>query len=101
MSEGERPAVGRLRLELLAEIAVGSTTRVDLCRSIGPYAQGELVAVKRLQPELKDDPVLSKRFLDEVWMTSALRHENVVRVIGWGTDDGGSYLAVELVQLAG
>ena len=31
-------------------------------------------------------------------MTSALRHPNVVGVIGWGTDGGGSYLAVELVQ---
>ncbi len=97
-ADGSRPAVGQLRLELLAEIAVGTTTRVDLCRSRGPLAQGELLAVKRLLPELLHDPVLSQRFLDEVWMTSALHHSNVVRVIGWGSDDRGSYLAVELVQ---
>lgn len=96
--EGRGPAVGQLKLELLAEIAVGSTTRVDLCRSRGPHAPGELLAVKRLLPQLAHDPVLSQRFLDEVWMTSALRHPNVVRVIGWGNDDRGSYLAVELVQ---
>lgn len=90
--------MGQLKLELLAEIAVGSTTRVDLCRSRGPHVPGELLAVKRLLPQLAHDPVLSQRFLDEVWMTSALHHPNVVRVINWGNDDRGSYLAVELVQ---
>lgn len=87
-----------LRFEVLAPIASGSTARVDLCRSLGPRAMGQLVAVKRLLPEHLHDRAVSKRFLDEVWMTSALRHPHVVDVVGWGTDETGPYLAVELVQ---
>ncbi len=38
------------------------------------------------------------RFLDEVWMTSALKHKNVVEVAGFGRDDEGPFIAIELVQ---
>lgn len=93
---GEAQAVG-LTFEVLAEIAAGNTARVDLCRTITPAA-GQLIAVKRLNSDIAADPSSANRFLDEVWMTSALRHPNVVGVVGWGTDNGGSYLAVELVQ---
>jgi len=57
-----------------------------------------LLAVKRVLPELVDDPGVTTRFLDEVWMTASLQHPNVVGVVGWGTDSQGDYLAVELVQ---
>lgn len=87
-----------LSFEVLAQIALGSTARVDLCRSLGPQQSGQLIAVKRPLPELVHDETVGKRFLDEVWMTAALRHPNVVGVVGWGQDDRGPYLAVELVQ---
>ncbi len=93
----------------MAPIALGSTARVDLCRSLGPLhhgigpaspsaAPGQLLAVKRPLPELASDESVGKRFLDEVWMTASLRHPNVVGVVGWGQDELGPYLAVELVQ---
>ncbi|NUO54121.1 MAG: protein kinase [Polyangiaceae bacterium] len=94
---------------MMAPIALGSTARVDLCRSLGPAqpgampqnpgaTAGQLLAVKRPLPELSGDENVGKRFLDEVWMTASLRHPNVVGVVGWGQDDVGPYLAVELVQ---
>ena len=93
------PATGAIPFEALAEIAVGATARVDLCRVLPPHArQGQLLAVKRLHPHIAEDPTFVNQFLDEVWMTAALRHPNVVEVAGWGTDSQGSYLAVELVQ---
>ncbi|MBK8941116.1 MAG: serine/threonine protein kinase [Polyangiaceae bacterium] len=79
-------------------IATGSTARVDLCRSLGPRQAGQLIAVKRLLPDLLSDEGIGKRFLDEVWMTAALRDSNVVTVVGWGQDEHGPYLASELVQ---
>lgn len=91
-------AAGAVSFDYLAEIAVGTTTRIDLCRIIeGPRA-GQLCAVKRLHPHLAEDPLVSTQFFDEVWMTAALRHPNVVEVAGWGEDGQGTYLAVELVQ---
>ncbi|MEJ7732706.1 MAG: serine/threonine-protein kinase [Polyangiaceae bacterium] len=89
------PAVA---FEYLAEIAVGSTARIDLCRARGGEREGQLLAVKRLLPHIAEDPTHASMFLDEVWMTASLKHPNVVEVAGWGTDEHGGYLAVELVQ---
>ncbi len=88
-----------LEFELLAEIATGPTARVELCRVREPESlRGQFLAVKRLHPHIAEDPQFASMFIDEVWMTAALMHPNVVRVAGWGTDADGTYLAVELVQ---
>ncbi len=98
MSRLPEPSPAALSLQFLAEIASGATTRVDLCRSVGPHRPGELLAVKRLHAHFAEDRTVSTRFFDEVRTTAALKHPNVVEVAGWGTDDQGSYFAVELVQ---
>ncbi len=95
------PAAGAISFQVLAEISAGATARIDLCRATDarrPDLQGQLLAVKRLHPHVAEDPGFQNQFQDEVWMTSSLTHPNVVEVKGWGTDAGGSYLAVELVQ---
>ena len=93
-----QPAPGAISFQYLAEIAIGATARVDLCRATGPGREGQLLAVKRLHSHIAQDPAFANMFLDEVWMTAALKHPNVVEVAGWGTDSQGTYLAVELVQ---
>lgn len=92
------PAPVALSFRFLAEITSGATTCVDLCRSIGPHREGELLAVKRLLPHLAEDEQETGRFLDEVRIATAIEHPNVVKVAGWGTDEEGMYLAFELVQ---
>lgn len=92
------PSQGELSFALLAEIAVGATARVELCRVVeGPLA-GEHVAVKRLHLHIADDPQFVDMFRDEVWMTAALKHPHVVEVVGWGQDAVGPWLAVEFVR---
>ncbi|MDI1483154.1 serine/threonine-protein kinase [Polyangium sp. y55x31] len=93
---GQDPSA--LSFMVLAEIAAGESAKVDLCRVTHGPAEGRLVAVKRLHPHLVSDPAFVAQFRDEMWMTAALRHPNVVEVVGWGSDDQGLYLAVELVQ---
>ncbi|HRI69309.1 MAG TPA: protein kinase, partial [Polyangium sp.] len=87
-----------LTFKVLAEIADGETATVELCRVTSGPSEGRLVAVKRLHPHLAGDPAFVDQFRDEMWLTAALRHPNVVEVVGWGSDDRGLYLAVELVQ---
>lgn len=88
-----------LRFTTLAEIASGDTARIDLCRVTDPEpARGRLVAVKRLHPHLLADRELASMFFDEVWMTASLVHPNVVETVGWGDDEEGPFLAVELVE---
>ncbi len=92
------PSQGELSFELLAEIAMGATARVELCRVVDGRLQGELVAVKRLHPHIAEDPDFLDMFRDEVWMTAALRHPHVVEVVGWGQDARGPWFAVEFVR---
>src|SRR5262245_15348890 len=101
MSQTFDPAVFAISFQLLAEIAFGATARIDLCRAVKAYRpgiEGQLLAVKRLHPHVAEDPGFAAQFLDEVWMTAALKSPNVVEVRGWGTDEQGAYLAVELVE---
>ncbi|MEQ9324933.1 MAG: serine/threonine-protein kinase, partial [Polyangiaceae bacterium] len=92
------PKSGELSFELLAEIAVGQTARVELCRVVEGPLERELVAVKRLHPHIAEDPQFVDMFRDEVWMTAALKHQHVVEVVGWGQDTVGPWLAVEFVR---
>ena len=94
----QSPVQDELEFELLAEIALGGSARVELCRVTNGPRRGDLVAVKRLLPHVADDPQFVDMFRDEVWMTSALRHPHVVEVVGWGQDGDGPWLAVELVR---
>lgn len=99
MTGPRRDALKPLVFELLAEIATGPTARVELCRVKLPEREkGRLCAVKRLHPHIAEDVQFQSMFIDEVWMTAALDHPNVVRVVGWGNDAEGTYLAVELVE---
>ncbi|MBM4376706.1 MAG: serine/threonine protein kinase [Deltaproteobacteria bacterium] len=86
------------RFEQLAEIAVGNTARVELCRVVGGARSGELCAVKRLHAHVAEDPAFVDMFRDEVWMTGALKNRHVVEMLGWGANQGGPWLAVELVR---
>lgn len=95
------PQTQGVSFKVLAEISVGATARIDLCRAEGPNRpgmEGQMLAVKRLHPHIAEDPAFAAQFLDEVWMTASLKHPNVVEVRGWGNDAQGAYLAVELVQ---
>ena len=64
MTRMAEPAASALAFEYLAEIAVGSTSRVDLCRVVDGSRTGQLVAVKRLLPHIAEDPSFSTMFLD-------------------------------------
>ncbi len=93
-----KPSPGDLSFDTLAEIAVGATASVELCRVTEGPLDGELVAVKRLHLHIAEDPQFVDMFRDEVWMTSALKHKHVVQVVGWGHDGDGPFLAVEFVR---
>ncbi|HHH11579.1 MAG TPA: serine/threonine protein kinase, partial [Sorangium sp.] len=88
----------RLAFERLFDLAEGPTARVELCRVVAGGPIGEMVAVKRLRPELAAAPDFVDMFRDEMWLASALRHPHVAQVMAWGEDEHGPYLAVEFVR---
>ncbi len=91
-------SAGAQSMQPLAELSIGMSSRVDLCRlTSGPHA-GSLVAVKRLREDVSRDPRYLDAFRDEVWMAAALDHPNIAQVYGWGEDERGPYLAIAFVH---
>ena len=56
------------------------------------------VAIKELHPHLAKDRDFIERFEREAKSAAALDHENIVRVIDFGREDDGSFLAMEYVD---
>src|SRR6185437_7769978 len=92
------PPAETMELDSLAEVARGGMGSVELARALDGRLQGQILAVKRLHPNIAEDPEFVSMFLDEAWVTAALKHPNVAEVMAWGNDSKGMFLAIELVQ---
>lgn len=70
---------------------------VHLALAHGASGFERQVAIKRLAPELAGDPDLERALIHEAVLGGALRHRNVVAVLGLGVDDG-YYVVLEYVD---
>jgi Protein kinase domain len=59
---------------------------------------GRLVALKRLHPHIARSPGGAERFLHEGRAAARIRHPHVVQVLAIGQQDGGPFLAMELLD---
>ncbi|MCC7087405.1 MAG: protein kinase [Pirellulales bacterium] len=59
---------------------------------------GETAAIKVLNPHLADDHAFRERFEIEIETLKKLRHPNIVRMYGFGEQEGYLYYAMELVK---
>src|SRR5258708_2978541 len=59
---------------------------------------GQAAAVKILNPHLNDDQGFRERFEMEIETLKKLKHPNIVRMLGYGEQDGHLYYAMELVK---
>lgn len=57
-----------------------------------------VVAVKRLHPHLTTDENFTRRFVLEAKAAASLDHENIVRVIDFGVEDGSYQMVMEFVE---
>jgi serine/threonine-protein kinase len=91
------PRSRMLSFQVLGQLGTGGMGRVDLAKRVDDQS-GTLIAVKRLHQHLAEDPAFLEMFVNEVRVTAAVSHPNVVALIGWGRDDDGIFLATELVR---
>lgn len=84
-------------LTVLGEIASGGMGAVELARLADRDGE-RFVAVKRMHPEYSRDTEFVRMFRDEIWLTGALSHPNVVGLVGFGEDNDGPYLVMEYVD---
>lgn len=59
---------------------------------------GEKVAVKLIAQHIADEPRFRRRFDAEVKTLQRLRHKGIVRLIGFGEEDGQLFYSMELVE---
>jgi len=59
---------------------------------------GEGVAVKLISPHVADEMRFRRRFHGEIETLKRLRHPNIVRLIGYGEEQGQLFYSMELVE---
>ena len=59
---------------------------------------GERVAVKLIAAAIADEPKFRRRFNGEIETLKRLHHENIVRLIGYGEENGQLFYSMELVD---
>ena len=87
---GQKTFFGNYELE--RALGQGGMGTVYLARDTGLNRK---VALKILKADLGDDPSFSRKFLEEVEVTAALAHPNIIRVYTLGEQDGRLYLVME------
>ncbi len=86
------------RYVLAPPFASGGTATVHLGRLLGDAGFSRAVAVKRLRPQLIDDPAFAAMLVDEARLVSRVRHPNVVPVLDVVRDEGELLLVLDYVQ---
>ena len=91
LKKNPQPIPNYQMIKVLGQGGMGS---VMLARAV---ADGKLVAVKTLLPEVAVSEQSLKRFMREIEVSSSLRHPNIVSYIEHGTHNGIVYLVTEYV----
>lgn len=86
------------RYELLDRIAVGGMAEVFRAKAFGAHGFEKTLAIKRILPELAEDPEFEERFIAEAKLAVELSHANVVQVLDFGRFAGTLFIAMELVS---
>lgn len=83
------------KYELLERIATGGMAEVFLARSFGVAGFEKHLVIKRIRPELADDPRFVQLFINEAKIGVHLNHPNVVQVYELGRVGSSYYIAME------
>src|SRR3984957_4184269 len=86
------------RYALYEKIASGGMATVHLGRLHGPVGFARTVAIKRMHPQLAQDPEFVSMFLDEARLAARIRHPNVVPTLDVVATAGELFLVMEYVQ---
>jgi len=85
------------RFEILGRIARGGMAEIYLARDRDELGKARHLVVKRVLPEMEDNPDFIAMFLDEGRTAVRLYHQNVCHVYECGEIDGTTFMALEWV----
>jgi serine/threonine protein kinase len=82
---------------LYERIGRGGMADVFKGRIEGPGGFERIFVVKRILPNLSDDPAFIKMFVDEAKMSARLNHPNIVQIFELGAVEGEFFISMEHV----
>ncbi len=85
------------RYLLVRRLAMGGVADIFLARQSATAGFEKEVVIKRLRPELRGNPPVMRRFLEEARIGALLNHPNVVHVYDVDVADGAPYIAMEYI----
>ncbi len=86
------------RFTLLAPLAAGGMGEIFLARSTFQGGLDKLCVIKKVLPELSQDPEFVERFHDEARTLVQLQHGSIAQVYDTGSFDGEHWIAMEFVD---
>ncbi|MBX7080193.1 MAG: serine/threonine protein kinase, partial [Nannocystaceae bacterium] len=86
------------RYDVLGRLAVGGMAELFLGRPRGAPPNTGAVVIKRILPQLAEDPEFVRMFRDEAHLAATLDHPNIVRVFDIGTDGDEPFFTMEYVH---
>ena len=86
------------RYRIFGSFASGGMASIYLAEARTADGFSVEVALKRLLPELHDEPDYVQMFYDEARVASLLRHPNIPRALELGELDGSLFIAMELIR---
>ncbi len=95
MAEGDQAP---RRYDLLERVAVGGMAEIFRAKATGAHGFEKILAIKRILPDLANDPEFENRFIAEAKLAVALTHANVVQIFDFGRFSGSLYIAMEYVD---
>ncbi|MFY0570097.1 serine/threonine protein kinase [Archangium lansingense] len=96
-STGARHVVND-RYRLLTALASGGMAELFLGVARGAEGFSRKVAIKRMLPQLAQNPLIAQMFLAEARLATHLQHQNIATVYDVGQGPEGLFLVMELVE---
>lgn len=86
------------KYEILRKLATGGMAEIYLARTRGAAGFEKLVVLKRILPNVAEDPAFVQMFLDEARIAATLQHPNIADVYDVGEVDGTYFFTMEFVH---
>jgi serine/threonine protein kinase len=86
------------KYEILRRLATGGMAEIYLARIRGTAGFEKLVVLKRILPNVAEDPTFVSMFLDEARLAATLQHPNIADVYDVGEDRGTYFFTMEFVH---
>jgi serine/threonine-protein kinase len=86
------------KYQLVSKLATGGMAEVFLAKAAGPMGFEKTLVLKRILPQLAEDPQFIEMFLSEARLAAQLNHPSIVQIFDFGESEGAYYLAMEYID---